>query len=237
MTGHRTGTESSVARHLAHIVGILWLAVAAIAGAQETVYVSDKLYVPIRSGAGGDYRILHKGIPSGTALTQLGINDDETWAEVETRGGIRGFMRAQFIQSSPPAAMRVSELEEQLQQVTQERDRLRSSLSNTQSEATEVTGTASELRDQLTAVEAELTEVKRVSAAALELDAHNRTLTTELETLRADAELLRLENVRLQERISNAQIIDGALAVLLGVAVTVVVPRLVPRRRRNDGWS
>jgi SH3 domain protein len=215
----------------------LWLAVAAIAGAQETVYVSDKLYVPIRSGAGGDYCILHKGIPSGNALTQLGINDDETWAEVETRGGIRGFMRAQFIQSSPPAAMRVSELEEQLQQVTQERDRLRSSLSNTQSEATEVTGTASELRDQLTAVEAELTEVKRVSAAALELDAQNRTLTTELETLRADAELLRLENVRLQERISNAQIIDGALAVLLGVAVTVVVPRLVPRRRRNDGWS
>ncbi len=237
MTGHRTGTESSVARHLAHIVGMVWLAVAAIAGAQETVYVSDKLYVPIRSGAGGDYRILHKGIPSGTALTQLGINDDETWAEVETRGGIRGFMRAQFIQSSPPAAMRVSELEEQLEQVTQERDRLRSSLSNTQSEATEVTGTASELRDQLTAVEAELTEVKRVSAAALELDAQNRTLTTELETLRADAELLRLENVRLQERISNAQIIDGALAVLLGVAITVVVPRLVPRRRRNDGWS
>jgi SH3 domain protein len=89
----------------------------------------------------------------------------------------------------------------------------------------------------LAAVEAELTEVKRVSAAALELDSQNRTLTTELENLRADAELLRLENVRLQERISNAQIIDGALAVLLGVAITVVVPRLVPRRRRNDGWS
>ena len=68
-------------------------------------------------------------------------------------------------------------------------------------------------------------------------NSRNATLTTELENLRADAELLRLENVRLQERISNAQIIDGALAVLLGVAITVVVPRLVPRRRRNDGWS
>ena len=237
MARHRTQAVRSVSQRLARTVGMAWLTFAAIASAQETVYVSDKLYVPIRSGAGGDYRILHKGIPSGTELTQLGINDDETWAEIETRGGIRGWMRAQFIQSTPPAAMRVSELEEQLQQATQERDRLRSSLSNTQSEATEVTGTASELRDQLTAVEAELTEVKRVSAAALELDAQNRTLTTELENLRADAELLRLENVRLQERISNAQIIDGALAVLLGVAITVVVPRLVPRRRRNDGWS
>ena len=237
MARHRTQAVRSVSQRLARTVGMAWLTFAAIASAQETVYVSDKLYVPIRSGAGGDYRILHKGIPSGTELTQLGINDDETWAEIETRGGIRGWMRAQFIQSTPPAAMRVSELEEQLRQATQERDRLRSSLSNTQSEATEVTGTASELRDQLTAVEAELTEVKRVSAAALELDAQNRTLTTELENLRADAELLRLENVRLQERISNAQIIDGALAVLLGVAITVVVPRLVPRRRRNDGWS
>lgn len=237
MARHRTQAGRFVSQRLARTLGMAWLTFAAMASAQETVYVSDKLYVPIRSGAGGDYRILHKGIPSGTALTQLGITDDETWAEIETRGGIRGWMRAQFIQSTPPATMRVSELEEQLQQATQERDRLRSSLSNTQSEATEVTGTASELRDQLAAVEAELTEVKRVSAAALELDAQNRTLTTELENLRADAELLRLENVRLQERISNAQIIDGALAVLLGVAITVVVPRLVPRRRRNDGWS
>ncbi len=237
MTRHLTRTTSILSRRLARTLVTVWLAFAALASAQETVYVSDKLYVPIRSGAGGDYRILHKGIPSGTALTQLDINDDETWAEVETRGGIRGWMRAQFIQYAPPAAMRVSELEEQLQQVSEERDRLRSSLSNTQSEATEVTGTASELREQLVSVEAELTEIKRVSAAALELDAQNRTLTTELESLRADAELLRLENVRLQERISNAQIIDGALAVLLGVAITVVVPRLMPRRRRNDGWS
>ncbi len=36
--------------------------------AQETQYVSDMVLVPVRSGAGADYRIVNRGLPSGTAL-------------------------------------------------------------------------------------------------------------------------------------------------------------------------
>ena len=79
--------------------------------------------------------------------------------------------------------------------------------------------------------------VKRVSAAALDLDALNQQLVAEVESERSDADLLRLENVRLRERIANNQILDGALAVLLGVILAVVTPRLWPSKKRQDGWS
>ena len=85
--------------------------------------------------------------------------------------------------------------------------------------------------------EAELTEVKRLSAAALDLDLMNQQLVAQLESERSDADLLRLENVRLRERIANNQIMDGALAVLLGVILAVVAPRLWPKKKRQDGWS
>lgn len=211
--------------------------VVAPALAQETRYISDKLLVPVRSGAGGEYRILNKGLPSGTALTQFSLSEDGVWAEVETRGGTRGWMRAQYLQSEPPAALLLSEMQERLESAENERDRLRASLSETESEATETGGELATLREQLAATETELAEIKRVSAAAIELDAQNRTLSTELESQRSESELLHLENVRLQERISNNQILDGAIAVFLGIIIALLAPRLIPRKRRNDGWA
>ena len=36
----------------------------------ETRYISDKVYVPLRVGDGSKYRIVHRGLPSGTKLGQ-----------------------------------------------------------------------------------------------------------------------------------------------------------------------
>lgn len=213
------------------------LLAAVSVAAQETRYVNDKLFVPIRTGAGGDYRIIHKGIPSGTAITQFQVSEDGDWAEIETRGGTRGWMRTQFLQAEPPAIVLLKQLEQELVEVEADRDKMRASLSATASDAYEAGDAAEALRAELATVKAELTEVKRVSSAALELDAQNQNLATELETQRKEGELLRLENQRLQALMDNNQILDGAIAVLLGVIIAAIGPRLMPRRRRSDGWA
>lgn len=218
-------------------LALLALVATVTATAQETVYVNDKLFVPIRTGAGGDYRIIHKGIPSGTAITQFQLSEDGDWAEIETRGGTRGWMRAQFLQPEPPAIVLLKQLEQELAEVEADRDRMRASLSATASDAYEAGDAAKALQTELATVKAQLAEVTRVSGAALELDAQNRALATELETQRSESDLLRLENLRLQERVDNNQMIDGAIAMLLGVIVAIVAPRLLPRRRRSDGWA
>ena len=205
--------------------------------AQETQYISDMVLVPVRSGPGTDYRIVNRGLPSGTALLVYDLSDDAEWTEIETRGGTRGWIPTQYLQKEPPAGLLINDLRLELEQVRGERDRLVSQLNQSSTEVTEADETIVELNTTLESTQAELTEVKRVSAAALDLDLMNQQLVAELESERSEADLLRLENVRLRERIANDQILDGALAVLLGVILAVVAPRLWPKKKRQDGWS
>ena len=207
------------------------------ANAQDTQYISDMVLVPVRSGAGSDYRIVNRGLPSGTALLIYGRSDDGEWTEVETRGGTRGWIPTQYLQQEPPAGLLINDMRLELEQVRGERDRVVSQLNQSSSEVNEADETIVSLNTRLESTEAELTEVKRVSAAALDLDLMNQQLVAELESERSDADLLRLENVRLRERIANNQIMDGALAVLLGVILAIVAPRLWPKKKRQDGWS
>jgi SH3 domain protein len=220
---------------------VAWSYCAAVATpmayGQDTRYVSDRVLVPVRSGAGSDFRIVNSGLPSGTALLMFGESEDGKWAEIETRAGTRGWMPSQFLQAEPPASLLMNELKLEVEQLRSERDRVFSQLNQRSSAADEADDTISKLKSELDATANELTEVKRVSAAALDLDALNQQLVAEIESERSDADLLRLENLRLRERIANNQILDGALAVLLGVILAVVTPRLWPNKRRQDGWS
>ena len=224
-------------RNTFRVLMLLLLLPGAGVFAQETQYISDMVLVPVRSGAGANYRIVNRGLPSGTALLVVGQSEDGEWAEIETRGGTRGWIPTQYLQKDPPAGLLINDLRLELEQVRGERDRVVSQLNQSSSEASEADETIIELQSTLDSTQAELTEVKRVSAAALDLDLLNQQLVAELESERSDADLLRLENVRLRERIANNQILDGALAVLLGVILAVVAPRLWPRRKRQDGWS
>ena len=220
---------------------VAWSYCAAVATpmayGQDTRYVSDRVLVPVHSGAGSDFRIVNSGLPSGTALLMFGESEDGKWAEIETRAGTRGWMPSQFLQAEPPASLLMNELKLEVEQLRSERDRVVSQLNQRSSAADEADDAISKLKSELDATANELTEVKRVSAAALDLDALNQQLVAEIESERSDADLLRLENVRLRERIANNQILDGALAVLLGVILAVVTPRLWPNKRRQDGWS
>jgi SH3 domain protein len=205
--------------------------------AQDSGYIADRILVPLRSGAGNEYRILNRGLPTGTQLKILGRSEDGNWLEVETPGGSQGWVPSQHVQSQLPAATRVEKLEEEMATLRRQLSDAQSRLTDSQSAANAAGGEVGALQAQLRNTQQELAEVQRISAAAIDLDAMNSELTATLESERNTAELLRLENIRLQERIESNQMLDGALAVLLGVIIAFVAPRMIPRRRRNDGWS
>lgn len=251
MTSHRYRTTTIRKQHcqaelrskhrLAALLSLLILVPAMfyprLSFAQETQYISDMVLVPVRSGAGSEYRIVNRGLPSGTALLVFAESDDGQWSEIETQAGTRGWIPSRYLQKTPPAYLLTNDLKRELEQVRSERDRAVSQLNLKSSKAKEADEAIAGLRTTLESTQTELTEVKRVSAAALDLDSLNQQLVAELEAERSDADLLRLENVRLRERIANNQMLDGALAVLLGVILAVVAPRLWPKKKRQGGWS
>ena len=86
-------------------------------------------------------------------------------------------------------------------------------------------------------VSEELAQLRQVSGSAVETAEDNRRLVEETTALRMNLNTLRADNQRLQDRVRSSAFIDGALAVLLGVIIAVVVPRLWPKRRASSSWA
>ena len=141
---------------------------AVTAYAQEQRYITDEILVPVRSGAGGEYRIVNKGLPSGTPITLFSLSEDGVWAEVETRGGTRGWLRAQYIQAELPTKILLEQAEARYGELEADRDKLLSMLDDTQSEAYAADGELEELRERLATTDAELLEIRRISGAAID---------------------------------------------------------------------
>ncbi len=82
--------------------------------AAQTVYVSDIVYVPVRSGPGNQYRIVHQGIRTGTQMTLLEVSEDKEWTKIRTEGGLEGWMGSQHILREQPARMKLAATEAKL---------------------------------------------------------------------------------------------------------------------------
>ena len=202
----------------------------------ETRYVTDLIFTPIRTGPGGDYRIVNKGLPSGSEVTYFGTTEDGVWAEVETRGGTRGYLRAQYLQTDIPRANQLNALEAELAASQERAVMLQRNLDEAMEQLTSNAANMSSTATALTETRAELVEIKRISANAIQLDQLTKELTGKVEDASARNDLLKLENARLEDRLANNQRLEGVLSLLAGIVIALLIPRLTVKRRRNDGW-
>jgi SH3 domain protein len=205
--------------------------------AQETRYISDELFVPVRSGQGTQYRIVHRGLRSGTEVTALETNEESGYTRIVTRGGTEGWLLTRYLQSETPAADQLAALQKKYQAMLGDEDSLRSQLVQARQRETALTGEMEALRTQLETARNELTEVRRISSNAINLDNMNRQLAEEAQVLHSRVEILEADNLRMNESRESEAYRNGALAVLLGVVIALVVPRLRPKRRNTSGWA
>ena len=202
----------------------------------ETRYVTDLIFTPVRTGPGGDYRIINKGLPSGTEVTYYGLTEDGVWAEIETKGGTRGYLRAQYLQANAPRGSQVNALEATLAEEVERTAQLQRDLDEAMVQLTSTDSSMSTAARELEQTRETLAEVQRVSANAIQLDQMTKSLTGKLEDANARNDLLKLENARLQDRISSNRTIEVVVLIALGIMIALLVPRLSVKRRRNDGW-
>jgi len=205
--------------------------------AQEIRYVSDTQYVPLRSGQGNQYRIVHRGIPSGTRVTVGESNEESGYSFITTDGGTEGWIRTQYLMSQVPAAVRLRELQAQNAALMGDENSLRSQLVELRENSAQLSADLADSQASLQQLSSELTQVRRVSSNALELDASNQRLTEEAQVMRTRMEVLQANNLRLKEKADSDAFLNGALAVLLGVIITLLVPRLRPKPRSSSSWT
>lgn len=204
--------------------------------AQETRYISDEVFIVLHAGPGSNYRWLGRLIP-GTELVEQRRSTDGNWAEVRTRRGTLGWVQAEYLASEPPAQARLPAVVRQLEDAQRDGADLRRDLAAAQAERDALRAQLDESSAALQRVSEELAQLRQVSGSAVETAEDNRRLVEETTALRMNLNTLRADNQRLQDRVRSSAFIDGALAVLLGVIIAVVVPRLWPKRRASSSWA
>jgi SH3 domain protein len=219
---------------------VCWL-FSAVALAEDIRYVSGTQNVALRSGAGDDNQIVHRGIPAGVRVIVARTSEDGLWAEITTDDGDTGWIPTQKLLVEPlvPTDGTTAIVTEALPAVASEGASDDMADTDATAEGTPVDiEEQMRLRDeQFNAVAQELYRLKRVSGQAEQLDIDNRRLVENTENLRSKVEMLQAENLRLHDKVESEDFMNGALAVLLGVVIALVAPRLVPKRRKNSGWA
>ena len=156
---------------------------------------------------------------------------------MRTRRGTLGWVQAEYLASEPPAQARLPAVVRQLEDAQRDGADLRRNLAAAQAERDALRAQLDESSAALQRVSEELAQLRQVSGSAVETAEDNRRLVEETTALRMNLNTLRADNQRLQDRVRSSAFIDGALAVLLGVIIAVVVPRLWPKRRASSSWA
>ena len=215
------------------IAGLL----AGSAQAQDVRYISDKQFVALRSGAGNENSVVQRGLPSGTRLTVTRLSADGAWAEVSLDTGASGWIGTQYLMNEEPARVRLDAMLKQAQQAGGLTAAIEEELKSLRAERDQLLVRVEAEAAQLQTVAEELAQLKQLSGNAQQLDEDNRRLVVDAEQLRSQVDMLEAEGQRMRDKVESEEFINGALAVLLGVIITLVVPRLWPKPRRSSSWA
>ena len=201
---------------------------------QETKYIVDELVVQLRSGPSFNHRIL-KGLISGTKLTVLETSEDEKWTRVKTRGELEGWIPAQYLTTEPAARNVLISVNKQLDSLQQQNAALKQQLSDIAEKEHQAQQQVNNLSNNSESLSKELEHIKEVSANAVQLDIDNKRLVQENQVLKNEMDVLSTDNQRLHDARESEEFMNGAFAVLIGVFITLLVPRLWPKK--SSEWA
>ncbi|MFD1216193.1 TIGR04211 family SH3 domain-containing protein [Microbulbifer celer] len=199
-------------------------------------YITDELHVPMRSGQGNEFRILHRGLPSGTKLTLLQDSPDTGWAQVRTPGGEEGWIRRQYLESEPVAKIKLEKAEARLQHIESLQGNLGVEVRRLEKENNELTAALQAAKERAETLSKELKELKTLSADAVSLNQRHQKLLNQHELLKQKQVMDQAEIQRLSSSDTQKWYMYGALSVLMGAFLAMVAPHFRPRKR-NSEWA
>lgn len=201
----------------------------------ETRYISDVLYVPLRSGAGGEYRIINSAIKSGQKLTVLEDTGGE-WTKVVTQGGTEGWIRSQYLVTEPPAKLKLGSARDDLARAQTELARVQKQYADLSEEHKKLQNYANSQASERQRFETELKELKALSADAINLNKSYHDLVANKEILETERDSLHAENEQLKKDRTINQWVFGAGLVVLGMILMLILPAL-KRSKRSSEWA
>ncbi len=201
----------------------------------ESMYIDDTLLVPLRSGEGLQFRIVHKGVKSGTKVEILNHSAESGYSHVRTPEGIEGYLPTRYLIKDEIAKDKLIKVTAQLNKAQNTVAELQEKLGQLQEAYDSLTSDHEKLSSHSQSTGAELEKIKAISSNALSLDQRNRELRETNQQLRNEVELLTTDNQRLKDKSETSFMMIGAGLVLLGVLLALIIPWLKPSKK-SESW-
>ncbi|MFQ5344404.1 MAG: TIGR04211 family SH3 domain-containing protein [Mariprofundus sp.] len=188
----------------------------------ETRYIVDQAKLPMRSGQSTSHSIVRM-LPSGTAVEVLG-QSSSGYTHIRTRSGKEGWILSRYLMKEPAARVRLAAIEKEL-----------SHLQALKQEKKKLDQERSRLADENKKLQSELTLIRKTAANAVAIADENRSLKANAEQASQALEALRQETSEIRNGSQQRWFMLGGGAILFGILLGLILPRL--KVRRKDRWG
>lgn len=213
---------------------LVLLTLSGILQSEEIRYVHDELVVPLRTGQSNQHRI-QRMLKTGTPLTVIEVSEDGKYSQVRTQKGTTGWILSQYLINRPASKDLLKVANKQLTRLKASNKALSNQLSQLKNDYSSSQQGNAELSSNTKKLTQELDRIKTISANSLQLNNDNQRLLEENQMLKNKVKVLSTDNQRLNDTIQSDSFLNGAFAVLIGVMITLLVPRMWPKKRTE--WA
>lgn len=204
---------------------------------QEIRYIRDTLFVPLRSGQSNAYRIVHKGLKSGSTLQLLEENKESEYSRVKTSKGIEGWIQTQYLTAQPTARLVLNKTQRELNQLRNDSKPRQQKVIELEKYQRQAKLQIAQYKKEQSRLSDELAAITKISANAIEMDRNNKKLLKKSEMQKNEIDVLTADNIRLKDSVEQEAFINGALAVAFGVFLALIIPHLIPQKKRHSEWG
>lgn len=196
-------------------------------------WINDSFYVPVRAEAGTGYRIVHRGLKSGTQVEILTWQPGAEWAKIRS-GNTTGWVETQYLSRQPTAQLRLDKAIADKEQTQAKYGTIKDDFKAITQERDEFKQRSEELEIRLKEKVSELSHLENLAQDPIRLEKANQALNEELSLMRTALQKAEAENSLLK----NDQTFHGWLLGLATIIGGMVIGWFFKSRsdRKTSSW-
>lgn len=196
-------------------------------------YVSDSIQVPLRRGAGNEFRIIRM-LQAGSPISVL--KTEGNWTQIEYMHNNTpeiGWIDKIAVQNQPPASLLLEEQNKRYARLETRFKTMEEEFKELKKQATSSAQQEKKLNQENFELNKELEHIKSISSQALELDQQAQNLKTEIRELEAKNLVMRQQLSQAEDTVQRQWFLTGAGVLLAGL----LLGRFFRIPKRKGGWD
>lgn len=202
----------------------------------QSVYVTDTMKFPLRSGASSSHKILRM-LPSGTRLTLIETNKSTGYSKLQTKSGVTGYMPTRFTLNKPISRWYLAQANKKLEQLQLENTQLKSTLSELKDNNKNTTSTNSALTKERDQLSTDLNNLRQTASNAIQLKRQNTEFQERIVHVERELQQLKRAKQALEDSTSQDWFLYGGILSFVGIIFGLLIPKISWQRKHTSNWD